>query len=199
MENLDLDITVEGDGIFFAERFGAVHGGRVRSHKTFGTAVVLLPNGNKVDVASTRLEYYESPGVLPTVERSSLRHDLYRRDFTVNTLAFCINSARFGILTDYFGGQQDLQDHNVRVLHNLSFVEDPTRVFRAIRFEQRLGFHIATHTENLIRNAVRMKVLEKVGGKRLLSELIQIFREPKPENAVNRMSAWACSPPYTPT
>ncbi len=169
VKNLDMDVTVEGDGIFFAERFAATHGCRVRSHHKFGTAVVIFPDGNKIDVASTRLEYYESPGMLPTVERSSLRHDLYRRDFTINTLAFCINNHCFGRLTDFFGGQQDLQDSVVRVLHNLSFVEDPTRVFRAIRFEQRLGFNIAPHTENLIRNAVRMNVLERVGGKRLLN------------------------------
>lgn len=197
-ENLDLDVTVEGDGIFFAEKFAAESSGRVRSHKTFGTAVVVLPDGHKVDVASTRLEYYESPGMLPSVERSSLRHDLYRRDFTINTLAFCINNNRFGMLTDYFGGQQDIQERTVKVLHNLSFVEDPTRVFRAIRFEQRLGFHIATHTENLIRNAVRMNVLEKVGGKRLLNELILIFNELKPENAINRMSVLGLFPSIHP-
>ena len=133
VENLDIDVTVEGDGIFFAERFAATHNCRVRCHHTFGTAVLIRPDGSKVDVASTRLEYYESPGVLPTVERSSLRHDLYRRDFTINTLALCINEARFGLLTDYFGGRQDIQKRTVRVLHNLSFVEDPTRVFRAIR------------------------------------------------------------------
>jgi tRNA nucleotidyltransferase (CCA-adding enzyme) len=198
IDNFDLDVTVEGDGIFFAEKFAAENNGRVRSHKTFGTAVVVLPDGSKVDVASTRLEFYESPGVLPAVERSSLRHDLYRRDFTINTLAFCINNSRFGMLTDYFGGQQDLQERTIKVLHNLSFVEDPTRVFRAIRFEQRLGFHIATHTENLIRNAVRMNVLDKVGGKRLLSELIQIFNELKPENAINRMSALGLFPSIHP-
>ena len=188
VENLDLDLTVEGDGIFFAERFASVQGGRVRGHPIFGTAVVVLTDGSKLDVASTRLEYYESPGVLPTVERSSLRHDLYRRDFTINTLALCINSNRFGVVTDYFGGQQDIQQRSVRVLHNLSFVEDPTRVFRAIRFEQRLGFRIAPHTENLIRSAVRMKVLDKVGGTRLLNELIQILNEREPIGAVQRMA-----------
>lgn len=188
VENLDLDLTVEGDGIFFAERFAAAQGGRVRSHPIFGTAVLVLPDGSKLDVASTRLEYYDSPGVLPTVERSSLRHDLYRRDFTINTLALSINNNRFGVVTDYFGGQQDLQQRSVRVLHNLSFVEDPTRVFRAIRFEQRLGFRIAPHTENLIRSAVRMKVLDKLGGTRLLNELIQILNEREPNGAVQRMS-----------
>ena len=194
IDNLDIDVTVEGDGVFFAERFAEIHGGRVRSHRKFGTAVLVLPDGRKVDVASTRLEYYESPGALPTVERASLRHDLYRRDFTINTLALCINSDRFGQLTDHFGGQQDIQEKVVRVLHNLSFVEDPTRVFRAIRFEQRLGFHIAPHTENLIRSAVRMHLLDKLGGERLLSELVQIMREKEPMAAVGRMSSLGLLP-----
>jgi len=194
VENLDMDITVEGDGIFFAERFAAVHGCRIRSHHTFGTAVVIRPDGSKIDVASTRLEYYESPGVLPTVERSSLRHDLYRRDFTINTLAFCINSGRFGLMTDFFGGRQDLQKRVVRVLHNLSFVEDPTRVFRAIRFEQRLGFAIAPHTENLLRSAVRMNSVTKIGGRRLLNELVLIFREKEPVGAIERMAVLGLMP-----
>ena len=188
VDNLDMDVTVEGDGIFFAERFAAGHGCRVRGHHKFGTAVMIFPDGTKIDVASTRLEYYESPGVLPTVERSSLRHDLYRRDFTINTLAFALNANRFGRLTDYFGGQQDLQERVVRVLHNLSFVEDPTRVFRAIRFEQRLGFHLAPHTENLIRSAVRMNVLDRVGGTRLLNELILIMEEREPAGAMGRIA-----------
>ncbi|MDD2734272.1 MAG: CBS domain-containing protein [Desulfuromonadaceae bacterium] len=194
IDNLDMDVTVEGDGIFFAERFVELHGGRVRSHKKFGTAVLVLPDGRKIDVASTRLEYYDSPGVLPTVERASLRHDLYRRDFTVNTLAICINHDRFGQLTDHFGGQQDIQERVVRVLHNLSFVEDPTRVFRAIRFEQRLGFHIAPHTENLMRSAVRMHLLEKLGGERLLNELVQIMREKDPIAAIGRMASFGLLP-----
>ncbi len=189
VDNLDIDVTVQGDGIFFAESFAARYGGRVRSHRKFGTAVLVLSDGHKIDVASTRLEYYASPGALPTVERASLRHDLYRRDFTVNTLALCINSDRFGQLTDHFGGQQDIQERVVRVLHNLSFVEDPTRVFRAIRFEQRLGFHIAPHTENLIRSAVRMHLPDKLGGERLMSELVQIMREKDPVAAIHRMSS----------
>ena len=194
VENLDMDITVEGDGIFFAERFAAAHGCRVRSHHAFGTAVVIRPDGSKIDVASTRLEYYESPGVLPTVERSSLRHDLYRRDFTINTLAFCINASRFGLMTDFFGGRQDLQKRLVRVLHNLSFVEDPTRVFRAIRFEQRLGFAIAPHTENLLRSAVRMDSVAKIGGRRLLNELVLILREKEPIKAIERMAGLGLLP-----
>lgn len=185
--NLDIDITVEGDGIFFAETFGARHGCRVRPHEAFGTAVLVFPDGRKLDIASTRLEYYESPGVLPTVERASLRHDLYRRDFTINTLALSLNRQRFGRLMDFFGGQKDLQERQIRVLHNLSFVEDPTRAFRAVRFEQRLGFQIDQHTEGLLRSAVRAGLVERVGGKRLLGELVHIFKEQEPAPAVTRM------------
>ena len=188
-ENSDIDVTVEGDGILFAEAFAAEFGCRSKSHEKFGTAVIVFPDGFKVDVASTRLEYYVSPGALPTVERSSLKMDLYRRDFTINTLAIRLNSAEFGLLIDYFGAHRDLQDRLIRVLHNLSFVEDPTRVFRAIRFEQRLDFHIAKHTENLIKNAVKMDFLEKLGGKRLLTELVHILREKEPLKAVERMAS----------
>ena len=188
VENLDMDVTVEGDGIFFAEKFAELHGCRVRSHPVFGTAVLIFPDGGKVDVASTRLEFYESPGMLPTVERSSLRHDLYRRDFTINTLAISINEKSFGLLTDFYGGLQDIHESVIRVLHNLSFIEDPTRLFRAIRFEQRLGFHIAPHTENLMRTGIRMDMPAKVSGIRLLNELKIILQEKEPISAINRMA-----------
>ncbi|MBP1751696.1 MAG: domain containing protein [Geobacteraceae bacterium] len=188
IENYDIDITVEGDGILLAETFAARYGCRVKSHRKFGTAVIIFPDGFKIDVASTRLEYYSSPGALPSVERSSLKMDLYRRDFTINTFAIRLNSANFGVLIDYFGAQRDLREKAVRVLHNLSFVEDPTRVFRAVRFEQRLDFRIARHTENLIKNAVKMNFLEKLGGKRLLTELVYILREKEPLRAIERMA-----------
>jgi len=194
IDNMDMDITVEGDGILFAEEFARQHGGRVRSHAAFGTAVLVLPSGAKLDIASTRLEFYESPGVLPTVERASLRRDLHRRDFTINTLALCLNPGRFGRMIDHYGGQKDLQDKVVRVLHNLSFVEDPTRCFRAVRFEQRLGFHLEPHTEGLLRTAVRMGLVERVGGKRLFGELISILKEREPLPAVRRMAALGLLP-----
>jgi len=187
--NNDIDVTVEGNGILFAESFARKFGCRCKGHEKFGTAVIIFPDGFKIDVASTRLEYYSSPGALPTVERSSLKMDLYRRDFTINTLAIRLNSAAFGQLIDFFGAQRDLQDRVIRVLHNLSFVEDPTRVFRAIRFEQRLDFRIAKHTENLIKNAVRMSFLDKLGGKRLLTELVHILRENDPLRGGDRMAA----------
>ncbi len=188
-KNDDIDISVEGDGILFAETFANRHGCRIKSHAKFGTAVIVFPDKTKIDVASTRLEYYETPGALPTVERSSLKMDLYRRDFTVNTLAVRLNPQNFGLLIDYFGACRDLKDKTIRVLHNLSFVEDPTRVFRAVRFEQRLNFQIARHTENLIRNAVKMGFLDKLGGRRLLNELIIILREREPVRAVLRMES----------
>jgi tRNA nucleotidyltransferase (CCA-adding enzyme) len=189
-QNSDVDVTVNGDGILYAETFGEKFGCRVKGHQKFGTAVIIFPNGFKIDVASTRLEYYVSPGALPTVERSSLKMDLYRRDFTVNTLAIQLNKESFGHLVDYFGAYRDLQERVIRVLHNLSFVEDPTRVFRAIRFEQRLSFKIAKHTEDLIKNAVKMDFLDRLGGKRLLSELVQILREKEPLRGISRMASF---------
>lgn len=189
MENFDIDVTVEGDGILFAETLAKAHGCRVKSHHKFGTAVIVFPDGFKIDVASTRLEFYSSPGALPTVERSSLKMDLYRRDFTINTLAIRLNSKDFGVLVDYFSAQRDLHEKVIRVLHNLSFVEDPTRVFRALRFEQRLDFRIAKHTENLIINAVKMNFLSKLGGKRLLTELVIILKEKEPLRAIERMGS----------
>jgi tRNA nucleotidyltransferase (CCA-adding enzyme) len=161
----------------------------VKSHHKFGTAVIVFPDGFKIDVASTRLEFYSSPGALPTVERSSLKMDLYRRDFTINTLAIRLNKQDFGVLVDYFSAQRDLNEKVIRVLHNLSFVEDPTRVFRALRFEQRLDFRIAKHTENLIINAVKMNFLSKLGGKRLLTELVIILKEKDPLRAIERMAS----------
>ncbi len=186
-ENLDVDIVVEGDGIAFAETFAARAGCRVRPHRKFGTAVLVFPDGFKVDIASTRREYYQSPGELPMVEKASVRHDLYRRDFTINTLAVALTPPHFGELLDYFGAQRDLRDGAVRVLHNLSFVEDPTRMFRAVRFEQRLGFKIGGQTEQLLKNAVRMGFLDKVGGPRLYNELVHMLRESEPFKAIRRM------------
>jgi len=187
-QNLDLDLVVEGDGIAFAAEYARRHGCRIRAHRKFGTAVIIHPDGLKVDVASTRMEYYLEPGALPKVEHASIKLDLYRRDFTINTLAVGLNRGEFGELLDFFGAQRDLQEKAIRVLHNLSFVEDPTRVFRAIRFEQRLGFHIGKHTEYLLRSAVRMGFLDKVGGLRLFNELVIILKEPEPLPAVTRMA-----------
>ncbi len=188
MENLDLDVVVEGDGILFAKAFARRYHCRVREHRKFGTAVLIFPDGFKLDVASARMEYYLEPGALPTVEHSSIKLDLFRRDFTINTLALALSPGEFGDLRDFFGAQRDMHDKVLRVLHNLSFVEDPTRVFRAVRFEQRLGFQLGTHTEHLLRSAVRMGFLDRVKGTRLFNELRIIFEEALPLPAVFRLA-----------
>lgn len=186
-DNTDIDIVVEGDGIAFAEKFAARHGCRIRAHHKFGTSVIIFPDGFKIDVASARLEYYIEPGALPSVEHASIKLDLYRRDFTINTLALSLNKTRFGELLDFFQAQRDLKEKSIRVLHNLSFVEDPTRVFRAIRFEQRLGFSLGKHTAHLLQSAVRMGFLNRVGGARVFNELHLLFKEPNPLPAILRL------------
>jgi tRNA nucleotidyltransferase (CCA-adding enzyme) len=187
-ENLDVDIVIEGDGIKFAHEFEKFHNVRVRSHRKFGTAVIIFPDGFKVDVATARIEYYESPAAPPIVETSSLKMDLYRRDFTINTLAVKLNRRHFATLVDYFGGMKDIKEKVIRVLHNLSFVEDPTRVLRAIRFEQRFGFKIGKLTLSLIRNAVSIDCFRELSGRRLFLELKLLLMEQEPIHAIERMN-----------
>lgn len=182
--NEDIDIIIEGDGIAFAEKYAKMAGGRVHAHKKFGTAVIIFPDGFKVDVASARLEYYRFPAALPTVEMSSVKLDLYRRDFTINTLAIMLNPDRFGTLIDFFTALKDIKEKVIRVLHNLSFVEDPTRIFRAIRFEQRFGFSIGKLTLRLIKNAVEMGFFGRLSGRRVFTELRHILEEEKTAPAI---------------
>ncbi|MFZ5997276.1 MAG: CBS domain-containing protein [Nitrospirota bacterium] len=184
--NLDIDLVVEGDGIAFAKALGKEIGAKVIVHKRFGTAQ-LIQNNFRLDVATARTEYYESPAALPKVELSSIKRDLYRRDFTINTLAVKLNKKDFGILIDFFGGQRDLKERVIRVLHNLSFVEDPTRAFRAIRFSERFGFRITKHTDNLIKLAIRMNIFEKLAGTRLYDEMALIFNETDPVRTIKRL------------
>ena len=186
-ENLDVDIVIEGDGIKFAHEFAARHPVRVRSHKKFGTVVMIFQDGFKVDVATARIEYYDSPAAPPIVEVSSLKMDLYRRDFTINTLAVKLNKRDYGTLVDYFGAQRDIREKVIRVLHNLSFVEDPTRVLRAIRFEQRFGFKIGKLTLALMKNAVAINCFKGLSGRRLFMELKLLLMEPEPLKSIKRM------------
>ena len=193
-KNFDIDLVVEGEGIIFAEALAAALSGRVRAHVKFGTAVVICPDHFKIDVASARMEYYLQPGALPSVEEASLKLDLYRRDFTINTLAVALNQGRFGELYDFFGGQLDLENRVIRILHNLSFIEDPTRVFRAIRFAQRLGFSIGPHTESLLRSAVRLGFVAKISGARLRNELIAILQEGEPLPILRQLADYGLLP-----
>jgi tRNA nucleotidyltransferase (CCA-adding enzyme) len=188
VKNLDLDIVVEGDGIHFAKKLADHFGGAVRTHEKFKTALVIMPDGFNIDVATARLEYYEYPAAMPTVELSSLKLDLYRRDFTINAMAINLNPEKFGTLLDFFNCQADLKEKRIRILHNLSFVEDPTRIFRAIRFEQRMGFSIGKHAEKLIKNAVKMNLFNRFFGHRCFIELKLIFSEENPIPAIRRMA-----------
>jgi tRNA nucleotidyltransferase (CCA-adding enzyme) len=189
-ENFDVDIVVEGDGIQFAKAFAEHSGAKVRSYPKFGTAVVVMQDGFKLDVATARIEHYESPAALPEVKLSSLKRDLYRRDFAINTLAVHLNRAHYGTLIDHFGGMRDIKERSIRVLHNLSFVEDPTRILRAIRFEQRFGFKIGKLTESLIQNAVKIDCFENLSGQRFFLELKLILMEEDPVRIIERMDGF---------
>ncbi len=186
--NEDIDIVIEGDGIAFAKKYAKMHGARVHAYDKFGTAVIIFKDGFKIDVASARMEYYKFPAALPTVEMSSIKLDLFRRDFTINTLAIHLNPRKFGTLIDFFSAQRDIKDKVIRVLHNLSFVEDPTRVFRAIRFEQRFGFSIGKLTSGLIENAVKMDFFKRLSGKRVFAEFKLILEEDNPTPAIIRLN-----------
>lgn len=192
----DIDLVVEGDGIRYAQALAGALGGRISPHSRFGTAVVTLPsdaNGSpahpaRVDVASTRVEFYTRPAALPEVAGSTLKQDLYRRDFTVNALALSLAPASFGQQMDFFGGRRDLVDGVVRVLHNLSFIDDPTRIFRAIKYEQRYHFRMEPHTERLLRQAVHARMLEALSPARVRDEMHQILSEARPLPAIDRMA-----------
>ena len=189
--NLDLDLVVEGDAIELAGKVAEGVGARTRSHRRFGTAKIIIEEHEEkygipsLDFAAARLEFYAHSAALPEVERSSIRADLHRRDFTINTLAIRLDSGHYGRLLDFYGGEQDLKDGLIRVLHSLSFIEDPTRIMRAARFEQRLGFAIEPRTAELIDTALPM--LARVTGERIRHELYLILAEQEPERALRRL------------
>lgn len=201
-QNFDVDLVVEGNAIDLARHLARTHGGRVRSHKRFGTAKWILPSSDatttgdlhaartgdlpvSLDFVTARTEFYAEPTALPTVERGSIKLDLHRRDFTVNTLAISLTPGRWGELLDFYGGERDLQERLIRVLHTHSFVDDPTRILRAVRFEQRFGFRLEQRTAELIGDAVDL--LDRVTPARVRHELELIFAEGKPEQALGRL------------
>jgi tRNA nucleotidyltransferase (CCA-adding enzyme) len=186
--NEDVDLVVEGSGIDFAHALAAYTGGRCHPHKPFLTAVVTLPDGHRVDVASARTEFYRTPAALPEVETSLIRQDLYRRDFTINSLAVALHGDRHGDLVDFFGGRKDLQRRDIRVLHSLSFIDDPTRAIRAVRYARRLDFQIAPDTRNLIATAVEEGVFNRLSGQRLRRELEILLSETHPTPALGLLA-----------
>ncbi|MEP7011315.1 MAG: CBS domain-containing protein [Acidobacteriota bacterium] len=176
-ENRDLDLVVEGDGPAFAQSLGRALDAPVRVHEAFLTAVVRMPGG-EIDVATARSEFYRAPAALPEVASSALRQDLYRRDFTVNTLAIRLGPESAPELIDPFGGRRDLEAGVLRVLHSLSFLDDPTRALRAVRLERRLGLHLVPETERLIGIALKEGAFDRLSGARLRAELDLLLAEP---------------------
>ncbi len=194
LPNFDVDLVVEGDGISLANKLAERLGGKARIHDRFKTAVIILPDGLRFDVATARTEYYEFPAALPSVERASIKEDLYRRDFTINTMAVALNPDKFGDLIDFFGGRKDLEKGHIKILYNLSFVEDPTRILRAIRFEQRYKFNIEPDTLRFAQDAVARRLLDKLSNARIMHELMLILDEKDPVPSLERMKeigVWA--------
>lgn len=215
VKNLDLDIVVEGDGIKFAQDFAKRLNARIIQHRRFGTAkiIILFPSAQseaagwpkdsecssrilnqrgaashylKIDIATARKESYPQPASLPIVTPGILADDLKRRDFTINAMAISISGEDFGRLVDFFDGRSDLSRRKIRILHNLSFVDDPTRMIRAIRFEKRYNFNIEVKTLKLFKEAVKAGMIEKVQPQRLRDELILLLKEERPLNAMRR-------------
>lgn len=186
--SLDYDFVVEGDAIVLAHTLARRYGGRVTAHTRFGTAKWRLPGTlplESIDLITARTEFYTHPTALPTIERGSIKLDLHRRDFTINTLALRLDGSHFGDLHDYWGGLNDLRNGRVRVLHSLSFIDDPTRMLRAVRFEQRFAFKIEDRTLELLNEA--RGLLAKVSGDRIRHELDHILSEPQATRMIARL------------
>jgi len=186
-ENWDLDLTVEGDGIAFAQLVADRYGAGLAVFERFATARLAFPDGLKMDIATTRRESYAQPAVLPTVQPASIEEDLFRRDFTINAIAMQLNSGKFGRVLDAYGGQRDLRARTIRVLHAGSFQDDPTRIFRAIRFEQRFGFCLERTTVRLLAQAAATNLIQQLSGPRLQNEILSLFAEHDPVRAIARL------------
>ena len=194
--SVDLDVAVEGDAVGLAEQVAGRLGGEARAHERFGTATVRAGE-LAVDFASTRSETYPSPGALPEVEPAGLDEDLSRRDFTINAMAVALTGEQAGELRDPHGGAADLEARTVRVLHDASFVDDPTRLLRAVRYEARLGFAIDPETERLARAGAGG--LAGVSGARVRDELLDLLGEEEAATAVDRLAKLGIAPALHPS
>jgi len=186
-KNLDLDIVVEGDALALAKALAKKWKTRLTLYKQFGTACLEMRGGLRVDLTTARKERYAHPGALPTVRAGGLKEDLFRRDFTVNTMAIAINPDGFGQLVDKFGGLADLSSKKVRILHDQSFTDDPTRILRAVRFEQRFHFHMERRTLSLMKTALHKKAVASVKPPRYFSEFKKILCEADPLKCLKRL------------
>jgi tRNA nucleotidyltransferase (CCA-adding enzyme) len=187
VNNFDIDLVIGGDGIIFATDLAARLKLRLVTHRRFGTATLHGLTGFKVDIASARKEIYEKPAALPIVFNGTIEDDLFRRDFTINAMAISINKTTFGQLVDFYDGHSDLKMGIVRALHQNSFIDDPTRILRAVRFEQRFDFKIEKNTLHGIDDAQHAKMLHHVHKHRLRDELVLIFKEKTPFKSLKRL------------
>jgi tRNA nucleotidyltransferase (CCA-adding enzyme) len=183
----DLDVVVEGDGARFARRLATRMQGEVKEHGRFGTASVHTPAGQRMDVAGARRETYATPGALPEIEPTSLEEDLLRRDFSINAMAIRLDAGGYGDFVDPVDGRHDLDARQIRVLHDGSFVDDPTRILRAARFAARFSFRLEASTERLLAAAVEQGCLATVSGKRIGAEMVALLNEDRPELPIQMM------------
>jgi tRNA nucleotidyltransferase (CCA-adding enzyme) len=186
--SFDVDIVVQGDAIALARAVAEALDGRVRTHAKFGTAVVLYGDGQRVDVVTARSESYHAPAVLPTVAPGTIEEDLHRRDFTINAMAVSLKGEDQGHLVDPFEGKADLEAGRIRVLHDRSFIDDPTRILRAIRYEDRYGFRMDDHTTALARHCIATGHVGDLSGARLREELIALLEEGDVSHAIPRLA-----------
>ena len=186
-ENWDLDVTVEGDGIAFARLVADRYRAGLVVFERFATARLAFQDGLKMDIATTRRESYAQPAVLPTVRPASIEEDLSRRDFTINAIAIQLNPQQFGRVLDPYGGQRDLRTRTIRVLHAGSFQDDPTRIFRAIRFEQRFGFRLERTTMSLLAQLASTNLIQQLSGPRLQNEILLLLAAHDPVRAIARL------------
>jgi tRNA nucleotidyltransferase (CCA-adding enzyme) len=181
--NFDLDLVVEGNAIELAQQLKGIDKGKITTHPRFNTAKLQWQDWS-IDLATARSETYEKPGALPAVTPGPIDQDLSRRDFTINAMAICLNPGDYGRLVDPHGGRDDLQAKRIRILHQKSFIDDATRIWRALRYEQRLGFHLERSTQTLLQRDIAR--LETISADRIRYEIECICREKYPEKVFNR-------------
>ena len=187
IEDLDLDFVVEADGIKFAEALNKTLKGKLTVYKAFGTATIEL-KGKRIDIVTARKETYKRPAAYPAVKPGRIKDDLFRRDFTINAMAIAVNKKGLGRLVDFYNGRKDLKKRLIRVLHDKSFMDDPTRIFRAVRFSVRFGFRIEPHTKKLMKEAVSDGLLGEVNAGRIRKEIELFLKEKNPKKCLDVFS-----------
>ena len=201
-KNLDIDIVVEDNALTLAKALeDKFKNCKVsKEHDRFQTAKIVFNIKGKeisIDLASTREEIYEFPAALPNVRVSTLEKDLIRRDFTINALAVSLMPDDFGEVVDLFNGLSDLKEQKIRILHDLSFVDDPTRMIRAVRFAARFGFEIEKHTLDLLKRTIDSRqfdnLIEKIRGDRVKIEIKYLFNLSNIEQALDSFFATGIS------